>query len=175
MKKTNVQNLTRTALIAALYFVISTAFAPLAYGVVQVRFSEALTLLPVLTALGVPGVTLGCLLTNAYGVASGMSILGALDVFLGTGATLLAAAMSRALRGIRLFGLPVWSAVPPVLVNAVVVGGEFAFAETGKVWGPVFWFNAAQVGLGQLAACFVIGLPMVFALEKTGAAKKLFE
>lgn len=174
MKKTNVQNLTRTALIAAIYFVVSAAFAPLAYGAVQVRFSEALTLLPALTPLGVPGVTLGCLLTNAYGAAAGMNILGPLDVLLGTAATLAAAVMSRALRNLRLCGVPVLSAVPPVLVNAVVVGAELAFAETGTLWGPALWLNMFQVGLGQFAACFVIGLPMAFALEKTGAAEKLF-
>lgn len=76
MKKISVRTLTRCAVIAALYAAVSIAMLPLAFGAVQARVSEALTLLPVLTPLAVPGVTIGCLITNAYGVAAGANILG---------------------------------------------------------------------------------------------------
>ena len=95
MKKISVRTLTRCAVIAALYAAVSIAMLPLAFGAVQARVSEALTLLPVLTPLAVPGVTIGCLITNAYGVAAGANILGAADILLGTAATLAAALLYR--------------------------------------------------------------------------------
>lgn len=82
-------------------------------GAVQARVSEALTLLPVLTPLAVPGVTIGCLITNAYGVAAGANILGAADILLGTAATLAAALLTRALRRFTVFGLPLPASLPP--------------------------------------------------------------
>ena len=123
MKKISVRTLTRCAVIAALYAAVSIAMLPLAFGAVQARVSEALTLLPVLTPLAVPGVTIGCLITNAYGVAAGANILGAADILLGTAATLSAALLTRALRRFTVFGLPLPASLPPVLLNAVVVGG----------------------------------------------------
>lgn len=174
MKKISVKTLSRCAMIAAVYFVISAAFLPLAFGPLQIRFAEALTLLPVATPLGVWGVTLGCAVTNAYGVAAGANILGPLDIPLGTAATLAAALMSRGLRGVRFWGLPLLAVLPPVLVNALVIGGELTFAETGRVLVPLLWVNAAYVGLGQLISCAVIGLPLLCALERTGLRQRLF-
>ncbi|MEG2174598.1 MAG: QueT transporter family protein, partial [Oscillospiraceae bacterium] len=72
MKKISTRSLARCAMIAALYFVLSALLLPLSsFGTLQVRVAEAFTLLPVVTPLGIPGVTLGCALTNAWGVASG--------------------------------------------------------------------------------------------------------
>lgn len=173
MKKISATDLCRIAMIAALYTVISIAMAPLAFGAVQARVSEALTLLPVLTPLGTVGVTLGCLLTNTYGVASGANILGAADILLGTAATLLAAICTRALRRFRLFGLPLPAALPPVVINAVVVGAELTFAESNRIGGPLLWFNMLQVGLGQLLAC-ALGVLLVCLLQKAGLHRRLF-
>ena len=83
------------AVIAALYTALCLALPALRYGTVQVRFSEALTLLPVLLPGGLMGVTLGCFLTNLVGVFLGTNILGALDVLFGTLAALLAALCRR--------------------------------------------------------------------------------
>ena len=176
MKKISVRDTARCAMIAALYFVISVAMLPLSFGAVQVRIAEALTLLPVLTPLGVWGVTLGCILTNAYGVAAGANILGAADVLIGSAATLTAALMTRRLRSVRIAGLPVFAAIPPVVVNAVVIGAELTFAETGQLAAsPLLWFNMTRVGLGQLLACAVLGLPLVWAFRRFGLDKRLFE
>ena len=174
MKKISSRNLTRCAMIAALYAVISIAFLPLAFGAVQARVSEALTLLPVLTGLGIPGVTLGCLITNTYGVASGANILGAADIVIGTAATLVASLMTRSLRKYRFKGLPVLASLPPVLINAVVIGAELTYAETNTLISPLLWINMFQVGLGQLVACTLLGLVLVWALERAGLDKKLF-
>ena len=128
MKKTKTRTIVRCALIASLYTAVSLVLAPIAFGAVQARVSEAFTLLPVLVPDAVVGVTLGCFLTNLVGVFTGANVLGALDIVFGTAATLTAALCTRRLAHVRLRGLPVAAAVPPVLINAVVVGAELAWA-----------------------------------------------
>lgn len=170
----NTRKLVRCALIAALYAAVSLALAPFSFGPMQVRVSEALTLLPVLCADAVPGVALGCFVTNLAGVFTGANVLGALDIVLGTGATLAAAVCTRALRGVRVKGLPLAAAVPPVVFNAVIVGGELA-----AVFGPKtpagFLLQAAWVALGEAIACCALGLPLVRLIEKTPALRAQFE
>lgn len=179
MNKISSRNLTRCAMIAALYAVISIAFLPISFGAVQARISEALTLLPVLTPLGIIGVTLGCLITNAYGVAAGANILGAADIVIGTAATLIAALMTRGLRKYRIKGIPVLASIPPVVINAVIIGTELTYAETSSSSNSVFsrmlWMNMLQVGLGQFVSCTILGLLLVWALERAGLKEKLFQ
>lgn len=115
----NIRRMVVAAMIAAVYCAVSLLLLPLSFGAVQVRVSEALTLLPVLSPDAIVGVTLGCALTNALG-----SSMGLIDVVVGTSATLIAALMSWALRKARVFGLPMASSLPPVLVNAVFIGAE---------------------------------------------------
>ncbi len=156
MKKISVRSLTRGGVIAALYAACSIALAPISFGLVQLRVSEALTLLPVLTPTAVAGVTVGCLITNAWGVAAGANILGAADVLLGTAATLAAALMTRRLRK-----HPLLAAVPPVVCNAVVIGAELTFAETGRFPAALLFANMGQIAMEEGAACFLLGLPLL--------------
>ena len=156
MKKISVRSLSRGSMIAAIYTAASIALAPITFGAVQMRASEALTLLPIVTPDAVLGVTAGCLLTNAWGVAAGANILGAADVVLGTFATLSAAVLTRKLRNHRIL-----AAIPPVIINAVVIGAELTFAETGHFPTALLALNMLQVGLGQAIACFALGLPLV--------------
>ncbi len=165
----NAKTLVRCALIAALYAAVSLALAPISFGQVQARVSEAFTLLPVLT----PGVALGCFLTNLVGVFTGANVLGALDILFGTAATLAAALCTRRLAAVRLKGLPVAAAIPPVLFNAVVVGAELAWALGPRTWTG-FLLQAAGVGLGQVFSCVVLGLPLVRFIEKTPALRAWF-
>jgi uncharacterized membrane protein len=176
MKKTfTPRDMAICAMIAALYTALCLALAPLSYGAVQVRVAEALALLPVFSPLCVWGVTLGCAVANLVGFITGTNILGAFDIVFGTLATLIAGILSYRLRNIRVKGLPVASAVPPVLVNALVIGLELTYMLVGTFDMGVFAVNALQVGLGQLAACFVLGLPLCYMLEKTGLARKFLE
>lgn len=174
MKQRNTRNLVVAAMVAALYSALCLALAPLSYGMVQVRAAEALTLLPVFSPVAIWGVTLGCGVSNLVGFFTGMNVLGFLDVIFGTAATLAAAALSWSTRKIRLFGLPVVSSIPPVLVNALVIGMELTVLESGGFHPQVFLMNAVGVGLGQAVACFGLGLPLVYILEKTGVARKCF-
>lgn len=153
-------------MIAALYTVATLVLAPLSFGNIQFRASEALTLLPVFTASAVPGLTIGCIISNAVGVAMGSNIAGWLDVAFGSLATLLAAILTRMLRNIQFKGIPLLAILPPVLLNALIVGGELAV-----VYKLPFWLCALEVGAGELAVCTVLGIPLVLALRNT----KLFD
>lgn len=153
-------------MLAALYTVATMALAPLSFGNVQFRASEALTLLPVFTGAAVPGLTIGCMLSNALGVALGSNIAGWLDVIFGSLATLLAAVLTRALRKIEFKGVPVLAILPPVIFNALIVGGELAV-----VYKLPFWLCALEVGAGELGVCVILGIPLMLALKKT----KLFD
>lgn len=166
MRNNRLRSLAAGGVIAAAYAALSLALAPISFGPVQCRVAEAFTLLPVLSPAGVWGVTLGCVITNAVGVTTGANFLGALDIIFGSLATLFAALCSRALRNRRFHGYPLLAVLPPVILNAVIVGGEWCWAMTGSINGA-FWLLAAQVGLGELPAC-LLGALLVKLLEKRG-------
>lgn len=162
------------AMIAAIYAAVSLALAPISFGMVQIRVSEAMTLLPIFDPVTILGVTLGCLVTNLVGFMTGANILGWLDILFGTGATLIAAVLTWLLRNIRFKGLPLLAAIPPVLVNMCVIGMELCYLMVGEFNWQIFCLNAIGVGLGQLLSCFALGMPLVWFLQKTGLHKKLF-
>ena len=174
MKKTfATRDIALCAMLAAVYTALCIALAPISYGPVQIRAAEALALTAVFSPLCIWGVTLGCALSNIVGLF-GANILGAFDILFGTAATFAAAVLSYRFRKIRVFGLPVLSAVPPVVINAVVIGLELTYVMWGKFVVEAFLINATAVGAGQLISCFALGLPLVYVLEKSGAAQKYF-
>ena len=174
-KTANPQRMTAIALIAAMYAALTLVFAPFSFGTVQVRVSEALTLLPVFSPIAIWGVTLGCAISNLVGVFMGTNILGVLDVFFGTGATLLAALLSHLLGKVRFFGLPVLAAIPPIILNGVIVGGELTYLIAGGFNWEIFLVQAASVAIGEAVSCLGLGLVMVYALEKTGVSHRIFK
>ena len=105
---------------------------------------------------------------------SGANVAGAWDLLLGPMATLAAAFATRGLRSLRVKGLPVAATLPPVLLNAVVVGLELTFALFADPTVGLAALNMLLVGLGQLGACTVCGLILYTALVKTGAATAVF-
>jgi uncharacterized membrane protein len=164
--------LTMSGVIAALYTVVTLALAPLSFANIQFRASEALTLLPLFTPAAIPGLTLGCIISNAVGVATGSNIAGWVDVIFGSAATLIAAILTRWLRKIEWKGIPFLAILPPVVLNALIVGGELAV-----VYQLPFWICALEVGAGELGVCVVLGIPLVLALKRnrffqTGAFKQ---
>ena len=172
MKKT--KKLTNQAMIAAIYTVLSVALSAISFGTVQVRVSEALSLLPIFAFGNIWGVTIGCFLTNLIGFFTGANILGALDMVFGTFATFTAAVSTYAFRKIRFRNIPFLSVVPPVVYNAVVVGWELCmFINNGSFNPVIFWTQAVSVGAGQLLSCGVIGLTMVNIIEKNNNLKQL--
>ena len=154
----SVRDLSIAAVIAALYAALTVFFAPISYGAVQYRVAEALTLLPVLFPQAVPGLALGCLLSNLIGG------YGVWDVVFGTLATLIAALLTYRLRK------NVWlAAAPPVLVNAVVVGLLLHFVLALPLIPTM-----ATVGFGQLVVVYVLGVPLCLALRRIPVLKKHF-
>ncbi|MFY9174976.1 MAG: QueT transporter family protein [Peptococcia bacterium] len=145
----NTKILARIAAVAAIYLVLTITFAPFSYGPIQVRVSEALTVLPYFFPIAVPGLFIGCLLANIFGG------YGLIDIAFGSLATLLAAYLTRK--------MPHWllAPLPPVLVNAVVVGLMLRFVAGFPLVPSMLW-----VGLGQVVACYGLGLPLLYFLQR---------
>ena len=148
------------AMIAALYVVlsfVSNAFG-LASGAIQLRISEALTVLPAFTPAAIPGLAVGCLLFN---LLSGAAMP---DVVFGTFATLLGAigswGIAKAWKG-KSF-MPFLLPLPPVFWNACIIPW---ILKTAYGFTDVYWYLFATVGIGELLSCGVFGLILYFALK----------
>jgi len=161
------QFIAAAGLIAALYVVFTMVSYPLAFNLVQLRLSEALTILPVFMPAAVPGLFVGCALSNLIGAATGGNLLGAWDILLGSMTTLLAALATRALRRATVRGVPVFAVLPPILFNAAVVGAELAYVVLPPLTAASFFTAAAWVGLGQTVVCGGLGLLLWRQLQKT--------
>ncbi len=165
-RKTNTKALVSSALIAAVYCALTLALSWISFGSMQFRIAEALTLLPVISPHAIVGVTLGCALSNAVGYFMGANILGTMDIIFGTLASFIAAVLTWACRNVRVKNLPLLSAAFPVLVNAVVIGGELSVLFTGKITLEPFLINATSVLIPQLVICYSAGLMLVRFIEK---------
>lgn len=158
--------LVQAALIAALYAALTLAFEPFSYGLMQVRVSEALCVLVLFTSSAVPGLFVGCFVANFIGVCLGQSI--PLDVFAGSLTTLLAAYM-----GYRMRRNPWLVPLPAVALNAIVVGLMLYYVFLpGSGMEVSLLFCALSVGAGQFIACYVLGMPLYFALRKSRLAER---
>ena len=169
MKNRPALSLTYAAMIAALYVVltlIANAFG-LASGSIQIRFSEALTILPFFTANAIPGLYIGCLLSN---VVTGCALP---DIIFGPLATLLGAlgtwALGIAAKKVNARTAPkraqlckYLSPLPPVLANALIIPPVLKYA-----YGVIpMWFSFVTVTIGEIVSCGIFGLILLAALEK---------
>lgn len=161
MRRKRTLFVTRAAMIAALYVVltlIANAFG-LANYAIQVRFSEGLTILPYFTSAAIPGLFAGCLLSNILTGAM------PLDVIFGSLATLIGALGTYFLRKYK------WLApVSPIIANTVIV--PFVLRYVYQFEGSLPYF-ALTVGIGEIISCGIIGMSLLFALEKY--QKELFK
>ena len=163
VSKFSARSLALSGVIAALYAalsLVSTAMG-LGFGTVQLRLSEALCVLPILFPEAVPGLAVGCLVTNL------LSPYGAADLIFGTLATLLAAVLTRRIRRRALAPLPT------ILCNAVIVGALLGYvgAQEGVFW-TLFALNAFTVGLGEALVTYILGLPLLRWIEKAPALRQ---
>ena len=144
--------LTYGAVIAAIYVALTVTFQPICFGPVQFRISEALCILPYFTPAAVPGVFLGCLLSNLLCGAAG------LDIIFGSLATLIGAVGSYALRREK------WLVcLPPILSNTVIIPWVLRFAYGSADLIP---FAMLTVGIGEILAIGVLGNILLHALER---------
>ena len=164
LKKINlfsVRSICLGGVIAALYAALTIVLAPISYGPIQCRVSEALTILPVLFPQAIPGLTVGCLIANLFGSATPW------DVVFGTLATLIAALGTRYFRHITVskWRVPWVSALCPVVANGVIVGLVLHFT----LGFPLF-VTMLEVAAGEVAA-LVIGIVLLLALRRVNAER----
>ena len=150
-------------IIAALYCVltfISAAFG-LASREIQVRLSEALAVLPLFTPAAIPGLFIGCIVSNM------LTGCVPLDTLFGSLATLIGAVLAYFIgcsaRKTESTFLKVLIPFPNVIANALIV--PFVLKEVYHLEGAV-WFFMITVGIGELISSVVIGLPLLFVLDK---------
>ena len=147
MKKT-VFFITRSAVVAAIYFALATALKPISFGPVQFRLSEALVLLPIFMPEAIIGVTLGCFLSNFYSTM--------FDVIFGTIATALAAVLTYLLRRTKFLYV-----LPPLFLNALLV--PLIWVVDGS--DAAYMLNFALILASEFIVVCVIGLPLTLALK----------
>lgn len=154
MKKNKIAFLTKAAVIAACYVVITIAFAPFGFGEVQVRISEMLTILPYFGPAAIPGLFLGCIIGNIFGGA----VLP--DVIFGSIATLIGAVGTYILRK---KDAPIYIAtIPPIISNAIIVPFVLKYAYGSPMPIPLMMLT---VGIGEVISCGVLGTILGKALK----------
>lgn len=175
--------ITTAAIIAALYVVLTLLISLIpgfANMAIQVRVSEALTILPLFTPAAIPGVFIGCLISNI--------LIGSvpLDIILGSLTTLVAAVITYLIgtsfkklirkaeskgtkTGLGVFGT-ILGSLPPIIGNMFVV--PFVLIHAYGVEGT-YWFFVLTVGAGELISCMIIGLILSFVMRRTGLDLKL--
>lgn len=153
MKTKNSSFMTHAAMIAAIYVVLTFIFAPFSFGDIQVRISEALTILPVFTPAAIPGLFVGCLIGNILGGA----ILP--DIIFGSLATLLGACGTYVLRKHH----QVLCTLPPIISNTVIIPLILRFGYGMKLPLPFLMFT---LGVGEIISCGFLGLILYYALKK---------
>ena len=161
MNNSKTKSIVMSALIAALYAVLTyfAAALSLAFGPIQFRISEVLTILPIFTPAAIPGLTIGCFISN-------FASFNLLDIAFGTLASLIAALLTRAFRKKLVFGVPLLSMLMPVIINAVIIGLEIAVFYFGGFTFMGFLTAMIEVGISQLVICVGLGIPFYKVLDK---------
>ena len=153
-KKTlSVLFMAQAAMIAAIYVVLTMVFAPFSYGEVQVRISEALTILPVFTPAAIPGLFIGCLISNILG---GCIVP---DIIFSSLATLIGAVFTYTLRNSSKFLAP----LPPIIANILIVPFVLRYGYQVPLPIPLMMLT---VGIGEVISCGILGMIVYTALNK---------
>lgn len=167
--KTSLERLCISAVIAATYAVLTyvSSALGLAYGAIQFRLSEILCVLPIFNGWSVFGLAVGCIIGNLA------SPFGIYDILFGTTATVIAGLLSYKLNGIKIKGIPFFSLLCPVFLNALLVGLEVTFLVGGNFL-QLFWLTFIEVVLGEGAVIFALGLPLYLFFNRSKIFKKYF-
>ena len=162
-KKSTVLRIATAAVVAAAYAALTIALAPISYGALQFRASEALTVLPFFMPCTVWGLWIGCILANLYTGTIADIVFGSLATLL---AALLTAAFGKKGNTVknRLLGC-----LMPVVFNAVIVGAVLTWGyQIQQFSSPLasFAFNALTVGLGEAGVLYLLGYTLLCQLPK---------
>ena len=154
MKQKSIYFTVHAAIIAALYVVLTfiTNALGLANGPIQVRFSESLTILPYFTPAAIPGLFIGCILSNTL---TGCMLM---DIIFGSLATLLGALGTYFLRRWKFL-----TPLPPILANVLIVPWVLAYVYRFEGGIPYFMIT---VGIGEVISCGILGLLLLSVLNK---------
>lgn len=146
--------LVHAAVIAALYVVLTYVanLLGLASGSIQIRFSEALTILPFFTPAAIPGLFVGCLLAN---ILTGCALP---DIVFGSAATLIGAVITYMLRRKTKWLAP----VPPIAANTLIIPFVLLYAYGIR---PL-WLSFLTVGAGEIISCGILGMFLLKMLQK---------
>lgn len=153
MKNKRILFMTQSAMIAAIYVVLTVLFAPFGFGEIQVRIAESLTILPLFTPAAIPGLFIGCMIGNIIGGA----ILP--DIIFGSLATLIGALFTYLLRKQNKYLAP----IPPIIANTVIIPLVLRYAYGNPLPIPLMMLT---VGIGELISCGVLGMILLAALQK---------
>jgi len=142
--------LAQGGIIAALYVAITLIFAPISYGEIQLRVSEALTILPLFTPAAIPGLFIGCLIANMLGGAV------AIDIIFGSLATLIGAVFGYMLRKNR------WLVpIPAIAANTLII--PFVLKYGYGLDLPII-LEMGYIFLGEVGGCYILGELLASAL-----------
>ncbi|MCR5153334.1 MAG: QueT transporter family protein [Lachnospiraceae bacterium] len=160
--KISVKTITTAGIIAALYVVLTwlTSLFGLASGVIQVRISEALCVLPIFTPAAIPGLFIGCIIAN--------SITGSvlIDIIFGSIATLIGAIGTRFLRK-----KPILALLPPIVANMIIVPIVLIKAYAVE---DALWFLILTVGAGEIISVGILGFLLYTLIKQRNLEKVLF-
>lgn len=149
MKRDGLRYITRAGFIAAIYVVLTVVLGDLSFGPIQVRISEALVMLPFIDSAAIPGVFIGCMLSNIFGG------YGPVDIVFGSLTTLVAAYITSKMPN------KVLAILPPVLLNAFVVS-----IWVSKLSNWPYGLAALTIGLGEFFSVAGLGMLLLFAIER---------
>lgn len=164
--------LTEAGMIAAIYAILTYLGTVLnfSFGIMQFRISEALTILPIFTPAAIPGLAIGCLISNIA------SPFGLLDMIVGSLATLLAAILTRKLRNVcTVKKIPILSILSPVIVNAMFVPLVIALSSGASSAITIYTLGFCSIGISELLSCFILGIPLIYVLRKGNLYCKIFK
>ncbi len=167
MKKNRIYKLTQAAVIAAVYVILTFVASSLGLssGVIQVRLSEALTILPYFTPVAIPGLFIGCLVSNLLTGCMPLDVIfGSIATLLGAIGTYFIGAWSHKNMNPATAKALMWmTPLPPIIANTLIVPHILAFVYRFK--GSISYFMLT-VGIGELISCGLFGLLLLFTLRK---------
>ena len=161
MKKLTTKQIALNGILAGLYAAVTILTSSFAYGNIQFRLADSLCLLTALEPSLAVGISLGCLIANLF------STVTALDIFVGTAATLLGCLLTAKIRKTALVPLPT------LLSNTLLVGAMLAFCYAPEAFRRGFILFGAEIALGQAVVLYALGVPLYLLAKKTALIEKL--
>lgn len=164
MYNKKIYKLVFSSLIAAIYTALTVLLAPISYGQLQIRVSEALVLLPFFSSYSIWGVFVGCIISNLIGGN------GIIDIIFGSLATLIAAILTYYIGKSNLKHKKFIAPLPPIIINAIVIGLVLKYTLKLPLLLSMLW-----VGIGEAISCYILGLLLLSIIEKNEKLLSYFD